>query len=180
MTVGESPVAVPAIPPNAGVESPVTSAAAGRVRDTLGARVSTVIERLAGVASALPATSVARASKLCAPSASAAVVCGEVQAAKAAASTRHSNDDPASEANENVGVLSLVVPLGPAVIVVSGGVVSTVNERVAGEASTLPEASFARTANVCAPSGNYVVVSGDVQAAKAAVSMRHSNIAPAS
>ena len=42
------------------------------------------------------------------------------------------------EVNENVGVLSPVVPLGPAVIVVSGGVVSdvsTMKDRLAGVAS---------------------------------------------
>ena len=41
---------------------------------------------------------------------------------------------------------------GPPVIVVSGAVVSTVNVREAGEASTLPTASIARTENVCSPS----------------------------
>jgi hypothetical protein len=37
------------------------------------------------------------------------------------------------------------------VIVVSGAVVSTVQARVAGVASTLFEASLARTSNVCEP-----------------------------
>ena len=55
------------------------------------------------------------------------MVNGEVQEANAAASTRHWKVEPASVAvNENVGVLSLVGPEGPAVMVVSGGVVSTV------------------------------------------------------
>jgi hypothetical protein len=87
----------------------------------------------------LPATSVARTATLCAPSASAAVVHGLVHGAHAPESTWHSKVDGFSvEVNANVGVLSFVVPFGPEVIVVSGGVVSgagavaTVNARVAG------------------------------------------------
>src|ERR671915_595182 len=91
-----------------------------------GAAVSTVIARLAGVASVLPAASVARTSNVCAPLASAAVVCGEVQAANAEVSTRHWNVAPASLENANVGVASDVRPFGPESIVVCGAVVSTV------------------------------------------------------
>ena len=50
--------------------------------------------------------------------------------------------------NVNDGVVAFVGPVGPPVIVVSGATVSTVNERVAGVASTLPAASGARTENV--------------------------------
>ena len=50
--------------------------------------------------------------------------------------------------NANDGEAPFVVPVGPPVIVVSGAAVSTVNERVAGVASTLPAASVARTENV--------------------------------
>ena len=92
-----------------------------------GGVVSHVNDRLAGEASVLLAASVARTSNVCAPSDSAPVVNGDEQDANAAASTRHSNVEPASVAvKENVGVLSLVGPDGPAVIVVSGGVVSIV------------------------------------------------------
>ena len=45
---------------------------------------------------------------MCEPCASAAVVNGEVHAANAAPSTRHSNVAPASEVNVKVGVVSLV------------------------------------------------------------------------
>ena len=80
-----------------------------------GAVVSTVSERLAGVGSATPAASMARTSNVRAPSASAAVVCGDVHAAKAAVPTRHWNVEPVSlELNVNVGVLSFVSPVGPA------------------------------------------------------------------
>ena len=44
------------------------------------------------------------------------------------------------------------MPLGPAVIEVSGAVVSTVHVRVAGVASTSVAPSLARTENVCDPS----------------------------
>ncbi len=56
---------------------------------------------------------------------------------------------------------------------------STVNAVWAGVVSLLPAASTARTSNVCGPSAS-VVVSGVVQAAKAAPSRLHSNVAPAS
>src|SRR5436190_460611 len=93
-----------------------------------GAVVSTVIERLAGVASALPAASVAKTSNVCDPAASAAGVNGEVQGANAAASTRHWNVAPVGslEENANVGVVSFVGLLGDVSIVVCGAVVSTV------------------------------------------------------
>ena len=42
----------------------------------------------------------------------------------------------------------LITPVGPPVIVVSGAAVSTVKDRVAGDASVLPAASVARTENV--------------------------------
>jgi hypothetical protein len=82
-----------------------------------------------------------------------------VQSAHEAESTRHSKTEFASVAvKANVGVLSVVVPVGPEVIVVSGAVVSaggavpTVNARVAGEASVLPATSVARTETLWAPS----------------------------
>ncbi|HEX6618804.1 MAG TPA: hypothetical protein VF024_04050 [Solirubrobacteraceae bacterium] len=80
---------------------------------------------VAGVASVLPAASVARTETLCAPSARAPVVHGLVQSAQAPASTRHSKTEFASVAvNAKLGVLSVVVPVGPDVMAVSGGVVS--------------------------------------------------------
>ena len=62
---------------------------------------------------------------MCAPSASAAVVRGELQAAKAPPSTLQANVDPASlDENVNVGVESSVGPDGPPVMLVSGGLLS--------------------------------------------------------
>ena len=78
---------------------------------------------LAAVGSTLPAWSMARTSKPCAPSDSVSVVRGDVQAANGAVSTRHSKLAPASFAEKaNVGVESFVVPVGPDSIDVCGGV----------------------------------------------------------
>ena len=63
----------------------------------------------------------------------------------------HANVEPASDVNVNDGAVPFVVPVGPPVIVVSGTAVSTVNDRVAGVASTLPVVSVARTENVYVP-----------------------------
>ena len=64
-------------------------------------------------------------------------------------SSLHSNVDPDSElVKPNDGEVWLVVPVGPELIVVSGAAVSTVNDRVAGDGSTLPAGSVARTENV--------------------------------
>jgi hypothetical protein len=59
-----------------------------------GGGIVTVKARLAGLVSMLPAASVARTSKVCGPSASAAVVWGEEQTAKGWLSTRHSKVAP--------------------------------------------------------------------------------------
>src|SRR5215207_6366536 len=121
-----------------------------------GAAVSTVNERVAGEPSTLPAPSVARTENVYEPFIVVVYACGEVQAAyvpaPAGVSSLHSNVEPASLAvNVNDGAVPDVVPVGPPVIVVSGAAVSTVNERVAGEPSTLPAPSVARTQNVYEP-----------------------------
>jgi hypothetical protein len=70
---------------------------------------------------------------------------------------RHWNVEPLSDEEKPKVAESLVdVPDGPELIVVSGAVVSgggtsTVQVRLAGEASVLPAASVARTSNVCEP-----------------------------
>ena len=74
---------------------------------------------------------------------------GDVQAVQLPPSVRHSKVEPPSEElNVKVG---LVLPEGLAGLesmVVFGAVRSTVQVRVAGEASVLPAASVARTSNV--------------------------------
>ena len=78
----------------------------------------------------------------------------------------HSNVEGVSvELNVNDGEATFVVPVGPPVMVVSGATVSTVNVRVAGEASTLLAPSVARTENVYVPLASVPSARGDVQLA---------------
>jgi hypothetical protein len=78
---------------------------------------------------------------------------GEPHAAQASASSLHSNVASASVAeNSNDAALDVVLPIGPLTIEVSGGAVLTVQVLVAGDPSTFPSESLARTANVCVPS----------------------------
>ena len=103
------------------------------------------------------------------------MVCGDVHVASGAVSIRHAKLDPVSvEEKLNVGVLRLVVPDGPLSIVVSGAVVSTVNERVAGVWSAFPARSVAQTSKVWRPSLSVPVVNGVEQSRAASVpSTRH-------
>ena len=97
----------------------------------------------------MPAASVARTRKVWDPSERLAYAFGEEQVAKAPESRLHWKVEPGSlEEKPKLGEGLVVVPVGPEVIVVSGGVVSTVNVRVAGKASTLPVLSTARTLKV--------------------------------
>ncbi len=83
---------------------------------------STVKVRDAGVASAFPEGSVARAWIVCGPSPRVEVVKGVGHETKLPPSTRHSNDEPGSvDVKVKVGVDWLVRPFGPA-ICVSGAV----------------------------------------------------------
>ena len=88
----------------------------------------------------------------------------------------HSKLTPASDEKLNVGVGSLVAPLGPPVIVVLGGVVSTVKEREAGVGSVCPARSIACTANECWPSGSEFSVSGEVHPANGPPSTEHRKV----
>ena len=77
---------------------------------------------------------------------------GDMHAVHDPPSSLHSKVAPDSEAvNLKVAVLDQVELPGPLVIQVFGATVSTLHVRVAGVASTFPEASFARTENVCDP-----------------------------
>ena len=83
------------------------------------------------------------------PSGSGPIVAGLEHGPQAPPSRRHWNVEPASVAvNVNDGAVAFVTPVGPPVMLVSGAVVSTVNDRVAGLASTLPAVSVSRTENV--------------------------------
>ena len=84
--------------------------------------------------------------------------------------------------NSNTTSTEAFRPAGPAVMRVSGAVVSSTTDHAysAGDASVFPAASVAWTANVCGPTSNPVRSTGDVHAANAAASNEHSNVAPAS
>src|SRR3954469_24910904 len=136
---------------------------------------------LSGVASLFPAASVARTSKVWLPSASAAVVCGLVQALQLPPSTRHSNVEPASdEWNVNAGVAVLSSAGGAESIVVSGAVRSIVHVSVAGVASVFPAGSVARTSKVWLPSASAAGGCGPGHDDHAPPSTRHSKVEPGS
>ena len=86
--------------------------------------VVTVNARVAGDASVLPAASVARTETLCGPSPGSPWSTGLVQSPTRRRPAALERRPSSLEVNANVGVLLLVVPVGPELIVVSGAVVS--------------------------------------------------------
>lgn len=87
----------------------------------------TVQRWLAGVASRLPAASIARTEKVCRLRRSRAYLFGDAQRAKRPASSLHSNAEAASlAANLNVAVDAVVFDAGREPSVVCGAVASTV------------------------------------------------------
>jgi hypothetical protein len=120
-----------------------------------GAAVSTVQVKVAGVASTLPAGSVARTLNVCEPLASPAYGFGLVQVVNPPLSSSHSKVEPGSLAvKEKLAEVLAVGSLGEAVMVVFGAPVSTVHVNVAALASVLPAGSVARTAKVWDPSAS--------------------------
>jgi hypothetical protein len=106
--------------------------------------------RDAGVGSTLAAASIARTWNVCEPSARDEYDCGDEHAAQVAPSSEHSKVAVSVAVNERLAEWDVVVPDGPSVIVVSGGVVSrTVHAVLAGVASVFPNESAPRTENVC-------------------------------
>src|SRR5256712_614643 len=125
---------------------------------------STPNVRLAGVGSSLPARSRAFTSKVCDVSLSpptVAVVAAE-NALHGPPSSRQAKSRSAvgvrlsEPVNVNVALAMEITPVGPPVIIVSGGVLSTMTDRVRG-ALSLPARSVAVTRSVWGPSGALVV-----------------------
>ena len=81
---------------------------------------------------------------------------GDAQTDHAAPLSEQSKRAPASATKAKLAAVDAVGPLGPDVIVVSGASVSLVQVARAGNASTLPASSIARTSKACAPSGSPV------------------------
>ena len=114
--------------------------------------VSTVKRNEAGVASTLPATSIARTSNVYVFSASGPSVSGLVSVVQAPPLSRTWNVDPASgELNANVGVVSCVAAAGEPSRVVPGAIVSIRTVCVSTPVS-LPIRSKARYLTVVTPS----------------------------
>jgi hypothetical protein len=144
---------------------------------------STVQVRLAGVASVLPAASVARAEKVCAPAAREPKEVGEAQSPQGRESSEHSKLELASlEEKLKLALVEVVVAGGPESIEVLGGVVSpdncTVHPRVAGVGSALPAVSTARTETVWLPSAKEEKDSDSAHAFQEAESSLHSKLEP--
>jgi hypothetical protein len=76
-----------------------------------------------------------------------------VQVLNGAPSSAHWNAAPASELKEKLAAAEVVVPVGLAVIVTTGGVESIVQVRLTG-VLVLPAASLALTWKVCEPSAS--------------------------
>ena len=88
----------------------------------------------------------------------------------------HSNDAlPSGDQKLNTAEADVTVPTGPAVISVSGGVRSIVQACDAGEGSTFPALSRARTENVWGPSERLAYVFGSAHTSQAPASSLHSN-----
>ena len=140
------------------------------VIEVSGAPLSTVHVRVAGVASMLPAASVAahgeRVRRRRARSRTSATCRPRRGAVEPALECRGRFVDEKS----NVAEPLATVPAGPDLIVVSGATVSTVQVAAAGVGSRLPAASVARTVNVCGPWARLEYDFGDVHEAAAAVS----------
>ena len=120
---------------------------------TTGAVVSTVQDQVAGLGSVLPAVSVACTANVCAPALTVNAV-PDVHAANVPPSREHWNVEPAlSLEKANTVEVAFVNAAGLVVMVVLGGVPSTVQVRVAA-APTLPAASVATTETVWLPSAS--------------------------
>jgi len=160
-----------------GVESLVGFGSCGpELMVTLGPMVSTVKERLA-TDPTFPRESVARTSKVCAPSDRVLAVKGELHDEKLALSILHSRLASVSLGEKaKVGVESLVGPWGPESIVTLGPVVSTVNDRLAGGPG-LPSASVAWAWKVWGPSVSGPTVHGELHGEKLPPSTRHARLA---
>src|SRR5262249_23238521 len=115
----------------------------------------TVHVYVSGVASVLPAASVARTWKVWLPLARPVYDTPLVHDVNAALSSLHSNVARHSLAwNVNAAVVLVEVDGGYVSIVVSGAVRSITHVRVAGDVSAFPAASVAYTLNVCEPAAS--------------------------
>src|SRR4051794_16820158 len=117
---------MPAMPLKLGLASFVRVPSEGATRVSAGSVASTVQVVVAGVASVLPAASVARTRKVCAPGVSPERTSGDEQAVQAPASRRHSKLAPVSlESKRKSADVVPVAAGGVSVKKVFGALVST-------------------------------------------------------
>ena len=141
-----------------------------------GAVVSTVKDLVAGVGSWFPAASSALKVAVWGPSERPVKVFGEVQSVKGSVSIRHwilAVSPGSGGAEQEGGLIGCDGAGGPESMIVSGAVVSTVKDLVAGVGSWFPAASSALKVAVWGPSERPVKVFGEVQSVKGSVSIRH-------
>ncbi len=145
-----------------------------------GTTVSTVHVRVAA-ADVFPSASLARTSKVCAPSARPEWPTGEVQTPNAAPSSRHSNVTPPSVSEKpKLALVDETAPVGPESIVGTGG--ATVSTDQAREADGRVPGRVLRLhlERVRALGEARAGRAGEVQAANAAASSLHSSVTPPS
>ena len=153
---------------------------AGGAIATVGATVSTVQARSAGVGSRLPEPSRTRTRKRWSPSARPVRLRGEVHAASAAASSAQSKVAPlpaSGDEKSKRAVVADTAPVGPMSMRVSGVDESMVQAWLAGAASALPARSVARTARVWAPSSRLATSKGEAHGTAAAPSTAQVKVA---
>jgi hypothetical protein len=107
--------------------------------------------------------------------------CGVVHVLQVPESSWHWKLEPPSlEKREKLAAVEEVVPDGPEEIEVWGGVVSgvasTVQVRLAGEASVLPAASVALAEKVCEPEARELKEVGEAQSPHGRESSEHSKL----
>ena len=159
----------------------LVKAAGPEVITVCGGVVSTFQRWTAGEESTLPARSPASTSNVCSPSARPASSRGEAQGSSSPPSRRQRK--VAAESGDEKAIVALerrVAADGPEVIVVSGAVASCVHSHRAGEASTLPARSTARTARLCSPSVSPASSCGKPQGSNEPPSRLHSKRASVS
>jgi hypothetical protein len=153
-----------------------TTAAGDWVMTVSGTEVSTSQEKLASGPTRPVAASRARTLRVCMPSDNPWRVWFALQAMNGAPFNLHSNTTPLLLlAKVKFAVAELDSCGGCWVMKTEGGVVWMSQEYVAGDGSTLPATSRARTASRCVPSPGAKNVKGEEQEVKAAPSRLHSN-----
>src|SRR4051812_12535214 len=128
---------MPATPPKLGVASPVRAPSTGEESVSPGSAGLTIHVTDAGVASVLPATSVARTWKVWEPALRPGSACGEAQAAQAPPSSRHWKLAPVSVESKRKSAEVVPVTAGGVWVKSVSGVVRSTRKLCAALMPTL-------------------------------------------